>query len=203
MHSYSPIRSYGPLVAALAVIAALLIWRGPWSAAANAPERAQNHNANVAVACEPGEQAVIQQSIVNGSPQVNVLCAPAGALQPAAAIAPAGEAGQPREIVHGYAPAQPVAPAAYPAGPYPATYVVPAAQPAPVPVATAAPAQAPRAPARTSARSNSWQRRALVIGGSAGAGAGIGGLIGGKKGALIGAAIGGGSASLYEAMKDR
>jgi hypothetical protein len=47
----------------------------------------------------------------------------------------------------------------------------------------------------------SWKKRALVIGGSAGAGAGIGAIIGGKKGAGIGAAIGGGSAALYEAFK--
>ena len=44
----------------------------------------------------------------------------------------------------------------------------------------------------------SWQKRALVIGGSSGAGAGIGALIGGKKGALIGAAIGGGGRTIYE-----
>ena len=47
----------------------------------------------------------------------------------------------------------------------------------------------------------SWQKTALIIGGTTGAGAGVGGLIGGKKGALIGAAIGGGSATLYEALK--
>ena len=44
----------------------------------------------------------------------------------------------------------------------------------------------------------SWQKRALVIGGSSGAGAGIGALIGGKKGALIGAAIGAGGGTVYE-----
>jgi len=47
----------------------------------------------------------------------------------------------------------------------------------------------------------SWQKRALVIGGSTAGGAGIGGLVGGKKGALIGAALGGGAASIYEATK--
>ncbi len=49
----------------------------------------------------------------------------------------------------------------------------------------------------------SWQKSALVIGGSAGAGAGIGALAGGKKGALIGAAIGGGSGAIFEAFKRR
>ena len=47
----------------------------------------------------------------------------------------------------------------------------------------------------------SWQKRAMVIGGSSGAGAGIGALIGGKKGALIGAAMGGGAATIYESTK--
>ena len=51
------------------------------------------------------------------------------------------------------------------------------------------------------AAKRSWQKSALVIGGSAGAGAGIGALAGGKKGALIGAAIGGGSGAIYEAIK--
>jgi hypothetical protein len=49
----------------------------------------------------------------------------------------------------------------------------------------------------------SWQKTAMVIGGSAGAGAGIGALAGGKKGALIGAAIGGGAGSIFEAFKRR
>ena len=47
----------------------------------------------------------------------------------------------------------------------------------------------------------SWQKSALLIGGSAGTGAGVGALIGGKKGALAGAAIGGGAAAIYDQMK--
>jgi hypothetical protein len=46
-----------------------------------------------------------------------------------------------------------------------------------------------------------WQKSALLIGGSAGAGAGVGALIGGKKGALAGAAIGGGAAAIYDQVK--
>jgi hypothetical protein len=46
-----------------------------------------------------------------------------------------------------------------------------------------------------------WQKSALLIGGSAGAGAGLGALMGGKKGALAGAAIGGGSAAIYDQVK--
>ncbi|MGH9387652.1 MAG: hypothetical protein ACRD2N_25620 [Vicinamibacterales bacterium] len=48
-----------------------------------------------------------------------------------------------------------------------------------------------------------WQKSALLIGGSAGAGAGLGALIGGKKGALAGAAIGGGAAAIYDQTKRR
>jgi hypothetical protein len=47
----------------------------------------------------------------------------------------------------------------------------------------------------------SWQKSALLIGGSAGAGAGIGALMGGKKGAGIGALIGGGSAAIFDQVK--
>ena len=49
----------------------------------------------------------------------------------------------------------------------------------------------------------SWQKTAMIIGGSAAGGAGVGGIAGGKKGALIGAAIGGGAASIYEATRRR
>ena len=47
----------------------------------------------------------------------------------------------------------------------------------------------------------SWQKTAMIIGGSAASGAGVGAIVKGKKGALIGAAIGGGAASIYEASK--
>lgn len=65
---------------------------------------------------------------------------------------------------------------------------------------SAAPAQAERvvyeeAPQRT------WQKTAMIIGGSAASGAGVGAIMGGKKGALIGAAIGGGAATIYESAK--
>jgi hypothetical protein len=54
---------------------------------------------------------------------------------------------------------------------------------------------------RVSAPKRSWQKSALLIGGSAGAGAGLGALMGGKKGALAGAAIGGGAAAVYDQVK--
>jgi hypothetical protein len=49
----------------------------------------------------------------------------------------------------------------------------------------------------------SWQKTAMIIGGTAASGAGIGGIAKGKKGAIIGAAIGGGAASIYEATRRR
>lgn len=64
---------------------------------------------------------------------------------------------------------------------------------------TAAPAQERVVSRERSGRS--WQKTAMVIGGSTAGGAGVGGIIGGKKGALIGAAIGGGASSIYEASK--
>jgi hypothetical protein len=47
----------------------------------------------------------------------------------------------------------------------------------------------------------SWQKSAMLIGGSAAGGAGIGALIGGKKGAGIGALLGGGAATLFDQIK--
>jgi hypothetical protein len=47
----------------------------------------------------------------------------------------------------------------------------------------------------------SWQRSALLIGGSAAGAAGVGALIGGKKGAGIGALLGGGTAAIYDQIK--
>jgi hypothetical protein len=64
-------------------------------------------------------------------------------------------------------------------------------------VSTTRPQYEPDAPKRT------WQKSAILIGGSAAGGAGIGGLIGGKKGALAGAALGGGAAAIYDQIKRR
>jgi len=67
---------------------------------------------------------------------------------------------------------------------------------------TAAPAPATQRVVVEERRSGrSWQKTAMVIGGSTAGGAGVGAIVGGKKGALIGAALGGGAASIYEATK--
>ena len=68
------------------------------------------------------------------------------------------------------------------------------------PAAVAAPARTSTVVVEQKPR-RTWQKRAMVIGGSSGAGAGIGALIGGKKGALIGAAIGAGAGTVYETQK--
>jgi hypothetical protein len=111
------------------------------------------------------------------------------------------------------APATPGAPAY--ASPLRPVEAVPVAQPAPVVVERIVDRPAPqrtvyrtqpvqervvveRAPVR---QTRSWQKSALVIGGSAASGAAVGGMVDGKKGALIGAALGGGAASIYEAIK--
>jgi hypothetical protein len=56
---------------------------------------------------------------------------------------------------------------------------------------------------RSERRHRSWQKSALIIGGSTATGAGIGGIVHGTKGALIGAALGGGASSIYEGARRR
>jgi hypothetical protein len=54
-------------------------------------------------------------------------------------------------------------------------------------------------PTRTVTRKKrSWEKEALIIGGSAGGGALVGGLAGGKKGAAVGAAAGGVGGLIYD-----
>jgi hypothetical protein len=142
-----------------------------------------NATGQAMIQCEPGQHAVVNQSVINGRTVTALNCAfdvPAAA--PVAA------------------PAQPV----YREPAYQATPVVyrpaPVAQPAVVRTEAPAPAPAPEVVAEREP-SRSWKKRAIVIGGSSGAGAGLGALIGGKKGALIGAAIGGGAGTVYEVTK--
>lgn len=51
---------------------------------------------------------------------------------------------------------------------------------------------------RPAPKKRSWQKSALIIGGSAGTGALIGGIAGGKKGAAIGALAGGAGGFIYD-----
>jgi len=124
--------------------------------------------------CAPGQQAVLQQTVVDGRVVTSADCAwdssLAGAYAPGARSLAASDIVEyrPRAQAVGYVQDEPVR----------------------------------RRVVRTAPK-RSWQKSALVIGGSAGAGAGIGALTGGKKGALIGAAIGGGAGSIFEAFKRR
>ena len=127
------------------------------------------------VQCEPNQEAVLQRSFVANREVAQVTC------------------------VSRVAPQVFATPQAAPVAYYP-TAVQPDIVQRPVVTQSARP-RAQRVVYREAEPKRSWQKTALVIGGSAGAGAGIGGLAGGKKGALIGAAIGGGGASIYEAIK--
>ena len=128
--------------------------------------------------CEPGQHAVVNQSLVDGGTVTSVACAPNAAVPVGAPVAAARPAY--------YQPAYQAQPVAY--------------EPAPVARPAVVRNEAPVVVERE-AKKRSWQKRAIVIGGSSGAGAGIGALIGGKKGALIGAAIGGGAGTVYEMQK--
>lgn len=141
---------------------------------------------NVAVDCEPSQQALVRNIEVDGEPRTVVQCVTTTA---AAATFAAEDTvlTSPRLT--------------------PAVYRAPVAAPtraatAPVqPVRTVAAPAPQRTVERVAEPKRSWKTRAMVIGGSAGAGAGIGALIGGKKGALAGAAIGGGAAALFDQVK--
>jgi hypothetical protein len=113
----------------------------------------------------------------------------------------------------GYGQAATAQPVAFTSSPAPAHAVYTSPEPARV-VYAPAPARtvyqtvesrpaATRTVVQETRPKRSWQKSAMVIGGSAGAGAGVGALIGGKKGALIGTALGGGAASIYEATRRR
>ena len=136
-------------------------------------------NAPTLVDCEPGQRAVLQQTLIDGREIARVACVteqPATAMAygtPVAYVDPRSSSLQP-DIVQ-----QP-----------PVQRVV--SRPRVTRVSSAQRETEPR---------RSWKKTALIIGGSTGAAAGVGGLIGGKKGALIGAGVGGGAAAIYEAMK--
>src|SRR5688572_2458956 len=144
------------------------------------------------------------------APTTQMLVGPDGIARPY--VVQAGQGGFGQAIV-----GQPYGPSPYstmtPGAVAPLGYAAyPAYQQAPYPVQTQyvterAVAQAPvrrvstRQVQNDVQRRRTWQKSALLIGGSAGAGAGVGALVGGKKGALAGAAIGGGAAAIYDQVK--
>ena len=159
------------------IIAALLLFRGPWAASAQTDKPTAS---NTSLSCEQSQQAMVRHTIVRGELQVAMQCVGPATVSDAAAYDDGA-----------------IVPAVYRT----------ATRPAPVYAARTVSEPAPVRRTTTSAAQveskRSWKKTALVIGGSAGAGAGVGALAGGKKGALIGAAIGGGAASIFEAIKRR
>ncbi|RPH58797.1 MAG: hypothetical protein EHM89_11800 [Acidobacteria bacterium] len=193
--SLPSLRRPGTRLIAGVALGAVLLLQAPWMASG----KTAGQPATVAVNCEPNQQAIVRQTIVNGETHVNIQCVGAGGPQPVVytdqygrplPVMPTG-AVAPTQAV--YVPQQAYAPAP--------TY---ATQPvyAPQPVARSTVASQRRVVSeRVPEKKRSWQKAALLIGGSAGTGAGVGGLVAGKKGALVGAAIGGGAASIYEGVK--
>jgi hypothetical protein len=172
-------------VAALAV-SALLIGRATW-VSANATTAGPQAASNVAVDCEPSQQALVRHTVVNGEPRVAIQC-----------VNSAQYARVARAVDQETLAPLPVAYTGRSAQAVPAVYQMETLEPARV---VRRPATVRRASVQELEPKRSWQKRALVIGGTSGAGAGIGALIGGKKGALIGAAIGGGGGAIYEATR--
>ena len=130
------------------------------------------------VTCEPGQRAVVRRVPAAGAMTMDAACV-------------GGDDTVSLASARGFAPAQPFERARA----MPVSYSAPGV----TPVRTVH--HDDYTPARRVEPRRSWKKRALVIGGSAGAGAGVGALAGGKKGALIGAAIGGGAGTLYEVVK--
>jgi len=145
------------------------------------PARLSTQVGDVNVACGPSQRALVRHLADGATPRVEVTCA------------------DDLELVQsGYSPSGRLMPAALKIE---RPLVAPAA-PAVRTVRAASPTR-PVSPASERDARPSWQKRALIIGGSAGAGAGIGALAGGKKGALIGAAIGGGGALVVDQIKNK
>lgn len=173
----------------VAVTAAVLLFRNTGAAEIV-------RGADVAVSCGAAQRAVVRQTLDAGRPHVDIQCVPGASGQ--AASYTLDESGRLVEATHVQ---EPVAPSGF----VPAVYQPQvAAAPATYVERAPAPSRVQSAPTGSRVRkSTSWQKRALVIGGSAGAGAGVGALIGGKKGALIGAAVGGGGAAVVDALQNR
>ena len=191
--SLPSLRRPGTRLIAVVALGSILLLQAPWVAGNTAQP------ATVAVNCEPNQQAVVRQTMVNGEAHVNIQCVGAGGAQQVIytdqygrplPVMPANSIGATQAV---YVPQ----PAYAPAPTYPAQPVY-----APQPVARSTVASQRRVVSeRVPEKKRTWQKTALLIGGSAGTGAGVGGLVAGKKGALVGAAIGGGAASVYEATK--
>jgi hypothetical protein len=161
----------------------------------------------VLVSYDLGERRAFSRDTM--APQTQMVMGPDGIARPYLVQAGQSTYGQPfAGQPYGWSPYATTAPAAvapYGYAAYPQGGYLPAAQPQyvtervvterPVVRRVATTQRSEVKPRRT------WQKSALLIGGSAGAGAGLGALVGGKKGALAGAAIGGGAAAIFDQVK--
>ena len=176
----------GFILAAVVVISALVLVFNRGAGAAST-----SHIGDVSVSCGPAQRAVVQKANIGGSMQVNVSCVDDAVTSVAGSVT--HEAGQVAPVAY--------APTLAPVAAMPAVMYVPETRTVQAPARPVATTPAPSA--RRVDRTPSWQKRVLIVGGSAGAGAGTGALVGGRKGALIGAAIGGGGAAVVDQVKHR
>jgi hypothetical protein len=156
--------------------------------------------APMAVACEPGQRAIVRPVTQNGVTMSQVECTTVTQAPGLGYAAPVANGFQPVAYVPQGGVMSPTyayeRPAVYEgARPIPAVYT-PRAE-APRRVVTQSETRYARRPVRSVTKS------AVIIGSSAGAGAGLGAVIGGKKGAAIGALLGGGGATLRDQVTRR
>ena len=70
------LRRPGTRLAAVVALGSILLLQAPWVSAGNTSQPA-----TVAVNCEPNQQAVVRQTMVNGEAHVNIQCVGAGGQQ--------------------------------------------------------------------------------------------------------------------------
>jgi len=178
----------GVAIALLLVLGYTVVWGAGREASAEAAvsRGAQALPAGIAIACAPGQQALLKQVASTGQPIVQVECVPAAGQARGASLTSGDAPG----VVGVESMASPVGARAVPAVFTPSDDDV-----------VYRPAARRTVVDRRSGRS--WQKSAVIIGSSAGIGAGIGAAAGGKKGALIGAAVGGGGAAIWDQVTRR
>jgi len=161
-----------------------------FSAACNTSLSPAGSAADINVSCAPSQRAIVKQTMSGVTPQVSVQCVEAVAASRLGSVT----SGHDNIVPVAYSPEAVATPAVY----YPREIV---SSPGPLRPTRVSTTSGTTAAERR--ETPSWKKRALIIGGSAGAGAGVGALVGGKKGALIGAAIGGGGATVLDQIRNR
>ncbi|HEX5474165.1 MAG TPA: hypothetical protein VFX12_05830 [Vicinamibacterales bacterium] len=177
-------------IAALAGLAAVAASGCADTAGTHVAAAASPAAAPIAVSCAPNQRAVVRPAVVNGVAMSQVECVATSAtvdddesaVRQAVDVTSAAPAVVASRTSAGDAR---IVPVSYTPGP------------------TLAQQPGARAHQRVAAHHRSWQKSAVIIGGSTGVGAGLGAVIGGKKGALVGAALGGGGAAVWDQITRR